>query len=150
MSFPGGKSSCRLENRIDRPRLIEHFRDLERGGRIVALWAPAGAGKTVLLNQWIDTLAEGVEIIDCTDGLRVTAAISDVRAGGRTFLILDRVDLAATATRDAILQLLEDIPAEAGVVLAGRFDPFPVSASRWVVTTEIREADLVFTSGGSP
>ncbi|KQR45177.1 hypothetical protein ASF87_12990 [Microbacterium sp. Leaf161] len=124
---------------------MEPFQDLERGGRIVALWAPAGAGKTAIIGQWIDTLDRPVEIVDCSEAARVTSAICEVRAGSRSHLVLDRVELATAATRAEILQLLEDTTATAGIVLAGRFDPFPVSPSRWVVTTEIREADLEFT-----
>lgn len=134
---------------VDRPRLRMMFDALEQGFRIVGIWAPAGSGKSALLEQWTATLDGPVWIADAGVEEQVLDAIARSRESGdpRVYLVIDQLDRGSSRVMDAIASAIDGGDARLRVVLAGRFDALPASPARWARTREISGADLAFTAG---
>jgi len=135
---------------VPRPRLCALLE--EGAGRALTLVsAPAGFGKTTLLAEWAATTERRVAWLSLDDAdadpgvfrsdlAEAMAAVPDPAA-----LVLDGYERVADArSAAAIWGLVQDVPAELQVVLAGRVDPpFPLDGLRERgALLEIRTGDL--------
>src|SRR6476659_9133608 len=127
---------------IHRPRLIEPLMDAA-GLPLVILVAPAGYGKTTLLCDWAEhderpfawvTLDRQDNDPACLQASVAVAAesVEPQRGTGRFVLVLDNLEaLDAPAAHAALAALLEGLPHEVTLALAGRTaPPLPVARMR--------------------
>ncbi|MFC4139238.1 MULTISPECIES: LuxR C-terminal-related transcriptional regulator [unclassified Microbacterium] len=133
---------------VERERLLDRFRTLGRDARVVGVWAAPGSGKSTLLRQWLARTPGECILVDRPRDAAIEAAHERLRSADRAHppvLLIDDVHEASPRALRLILELIEAEAASAGVVLSGRYDPFPASPLRWALTHEIRGDDLAFT-----
>lgn len=143
-----GAGSTMASALVERRRLLAAVDQLEGDARMLGIWAPAGSGKTALLQQWERTLPGTVVIVNADDESAVGHAVARARTAGGgkpLYLLIDRMESASSRTRQVVADVIDSAPSPVRVVLAGRYDPLPPSAARWAVTRELRGADLAFT-----
>ena len=128
----------------------------EDGGRVVALVAPAGSGKTTVLRQWADTDLRPFAWVTLDarhdDAPRlldaVARAVDDaVGEDGRTafVLVLDGVDAVRSRPAIAALRAIAtDLPPQATLAVASRREPpLPLARMRAEhVVTDLGPRDL--------
>jgi LuxR family maltose regulon positive regulatory protein len=143
---------------VSRPRLVRRLRDAAGGG-LTMLTAPAGFGKTVVLDQWA-THDRGLPITQLTlnqhdepamIARKVAAALTADRGPPGDRVIV--VDTAHAPDNDAVAEalgtLIADAPPGLRVVMGSRSDwPRLVRHPRLagVPVVHIGEAELAFTS----
>src|SRR5689334_23375746 len=134
---------------VRRTELVRRLEE-EPGGRIVALVAPAGSGKTTVLRQWAqrDLRPFGWVALDGrhNDARRLLAdvarAVEDATGGDddRAFvLVLDGVDaVAAKPARRILRAIAADLPPQATLALGSRHEP-PLPLARMRVERAVAE-----------
>ncbi|NNC11090.1 hypothetical protein HII28_04250 [Planctomonas sp. JC2975] len=135
---------------ISRARLDEPIEQLARGTRTaIALWAAAGAGKSVLMARWARILQDRGETVRWVHGIALADVVSEVRAAGHPIVLFvdDAHSLSSARAKAALSALLEDESQTVRVVVAGRYQPvaglaFLQASGRLL---EVRTEDLAFT-----
>jgi ATP/maltotriose-dependent transcriptional regulator MalT len=134
---------------IQRPRLDEPMTQLARGDRhTLAVWAAAGAGKTVLMAHWARALAARGELVHWMHGGSVPDTVGSLHtASSPVFLFIDDAHrITSTRARAALTALLDDSTGRIRVVVGGRYAPVPglahLQASGRLL--ELRTDDLAF------
>lgn len=111
---------------IARPRLDEPLEQLESGERTaVALWAAAGAGKSVLIARWARGLRERGETVRWVRGPALPDVAAELRGSRRTvyLFIEDAHRITSVRAKAALTSVLEDATNDIRVVVAGRYQP---------------------------
>ncbi|WP_420364613.1 LuxR C-terminal-related transcriptional regulator [Curtobacterium sp. L3-7] len=154
----------RPSSTLDRRRLIDHIEDFRAsGGRLMTVWAPAGAGKTALLTQWESILAARDvphHVVEpCRDELEtlideLTVRHRSAAAGERRTLPAERWVLVddlqqSDPTGTAFVRLLGVVPDGTRVLIVGRYEPSEFGAVVEAAggRTTLRTAELRFTAG---
>jgi LuxR family maltose regulon positive regulatory protein len=175
------------ENLVSRPRLVDRL-NIGLDKKLTLIAAPAGFGKTTLLNEWIprsprcvtwlsldesddDPVKFWTYFISSLQGLRpdlgesalallqspqsppitsiLTALINDITAFPDVFSIVldDYHALDSQSIHEALIYLLDHLPANMHVVIGTRIDPLlPLARLRaYDRLTELRANDLRFT-----
>ncbi|GAA2596272.1 hypothetical protein GCM10010399_28550 [Dactylosporangium fulvum] len=140
------------EHRLHRPRL-EALLTAAGRARAIAVYGPAGAGKTTLVWDWLARSPEAgaVVSVDCADLGPDRPVDLATHAGGRTgpvTVVLDGVEAVPDASlRAQVDRFVADRPS-ARVVLVGRHGPG--SDGAWtgnpIYPVAVDAADLAFTS----
>lgn len=147
---------------LHRERLTDRIEEFRRsGGRLMTLWAAAGAGKTALLSQWEAALTErGVlhhTVGPCRDDLdllidELTARYSSAVVGAGSppterWVLVDDVQQGDPGVA-AYVRLLDVVPDGTRVLMAGRFEPSEFAAVIDAAggRTVLRTAEMRFTA----
>lgn len=134
---------------IARPRFDEPLNQLAAGERTaIALWAAAGAGKSVLMARWARDLDRRGERVIWVTGMGLLDATGELLDSHRTtYVFVDDAHQLTSAKAKALLAALLD-PASDGtrMVVAGRYQPMTgmayLQASGRLL--EVRTGDLAF------
>ncbi|GAA0744180.1 hypothetical protein Drose_18420 [Dactylosporangium roseum] len=140
------------EHRLHRPRL-EALLTAAGRARAIAVYGPAGAGKTTLVRDWLarSSAAGAVISVDCTDlgpDRPVDLAARVAGRAGPVTVVLDGVEAVSDAgLRIQVDRFVADRPA-ARVVLVGRHGPGSDGAGTGdaIYPVAVDAADLAFTS----
>jgi LuxR family maltose regulon positive regulatory protein len=123
--------------------LLERFE--ESGRRVLTVWAPAGAGKSVLLAQWARALQDRGQTLAWTDAAALGSAVAAPRTD---WLVLDDVHTVTPgAGGDALAELIAATPRGTRIIAAGRFEPtgFAAAVEDAGGRFDTPSADLAFT-----
>lgn len=130
---------------LERPRLQSLLDELLHGDRrVLAVWAAAGAGKSLLLDQWSEQARRLGWVVrrlgPAVDALPVVSSM-----GAREVIVIDDAHRRAGRSYGDLLAASERLP-QCRVIIAGRFAS--VSATSYElrgILRELRDADLAFT-----
>jgi LuxR family maltose regulon positive regulatory protein len=131
---------------LRRPELLDRLEDVAGAGGVAVLAAEPGAGKTVLLRQW---LADRDGPAVCVSGAAsddLPAALEALTATN-ALVVVDRTELLTAEQLAAVGRAAEGRGAGSALVLAGRHDPgLPLAEpARGGPVLELDGEDLAFT-----
>ena len=147
-----------LRGGVRRPRLVAALA-ADQDQPLSAIVAPAGFGKTALLQEWsahdsrpfawlaLNAGHDSAWALMRAVGQAVDAACADA-ADGRVVLVLDNVHVLRSApARDTLAAIATQPPADVAVAMASRTElPIPIARLRVEgVVNELRDSDLALT-----
>lgn len=143
-------SSTRFE--VVRSRLDEPIEKLARGEcSAIAVWAAAGAGKSVLIARWARLLHQRGESVYWAKGATLSGVLARARRDDKPVVVFvdDAHVLSSAPAKAALVSILDDDSGQVRVVVAGRYQP--VSGLAFLQASgrllELRTEDLAFDGG---